>query len=210
MISINGAAAEAYTNMKGGKRTRKAYKGQQGGDEVPGPMLRGGAAYAPVAMPAYAPVAMPASVAAPASTPAPAPAPVITTPGHMPQKLNMSLPAIAASVPQPQPQPQQGGKRLVLAPKKKSRISLAPPSGKHANKVGKTRKIRMQISGLKKRLTKAKIIRHQSREKPIEEVRKLLEEAKLIKPLTGAKNTVPDSVLRGIWNDYELLRNRAL
>lgn len=120
---------------------------------------------------------------------------------------------------------QSGGgsttKKLVLAPaKKKSRKVVLAPSGASGHKKssastaadaapGKTRKIRVQLSGLKKRLTKAKTIHKDSREKPIAEVRKLLEEAKLIKPASAGK-TVPDTVLRDIYKDYLLLRNRAL
>jgi hypothetical protein len=115
---------------------------------------------------------------------------------------------------------QQGGgkKKLVLAPaKKKTRgkvLLTAPSSSAKPRSAGRgihqTRKIRVQLSGLKKRLTKAKTIRKDSQEKPIGEVRKLLEEAKLIKPQLPGKAPVPESVLRDIYKDYLLLRNRAL
>ena len=109
--------------------------------------------------------------------------------------------------------PQQGGKVTLLPSRKKkaSRVVLAPPAGRSraALPVTKTRKIRVQLSGLKKRMTKAKTITKDSREKPIEEIRKLLEEAKLVKPAKEKKH-VPESVLRDIYKDYLLLRNRAL
>lgn len=107
---------------------------------------------------------------------------------------------------------QSGGakekKKLVLAaPKKhKGKLLLTPPSGKK-----KTRKIRVQLAGMKKRLTRAKHIHKDSKEKSIEEIRKILEEAKLVKPsssTTGKK--VPDDVLRNIYRDYMLLRGKAL
>jgi hypothetical protein len=62
---------------------------------------------------------------------------------------------------------------------------------------------------MKKRLTHAKTIHKDSREKPIAEVRRLLEEAKLINKSKNP-NAVPDSVLRDIYRDYLLLRNRVL
>jgi hypothetical protein len=106
---------------------------------------------------------------------------------------------------------------LTLAPsKKKSRSSvhLAPPAHRgvktHRKGAHQTRKIRVQLSGLKKRMTKAKTIHKDSREKPIAEVRRLLEEAKLVKPQAQGKPPVPESVLRDIYKDYLLLRNRAL
>jgi len=125
----------------------------------------------------------------------------------------------ASSLPQPSPplaNGQTGGSKgqLTLVPAKKksrSRVILAPPAigRKNSSKIRETRKIRVQLSGLKKRLTKAKAIHKDSRDKTIEEVRKLLEEAKLVKPAKDGK-TVPDSVLRDIYKDYLLLRNRAL
>jgi hypothetical protein len=72
-----------------------------------------------------------------------------------------------------------------------------------------TRKIRVHLSGLKKRITHAKTIHHDSRSKSIDEIRKLLEDARLVKPAKDGKK-VPESVLRDIYKDYMLLRGRAL
>jgi hypothetical protein len=116
-------------------------------------------------------------------------------------------------------------KLLLVPPKKKTRsVILAPahsasasasaathekaPASKKSN-VKKSRKVRVHLSGMKKRLTKAKTIHTNSREKPISEIRRLLEEAKLVKPRTDGKS-VPDSVLRDIYKDYMLLRTRVL
>ena len=108
--------------------------------------------------------------------------------------------------------PSKGGK-ITLAPPKKKRttaVLLAPPAKKqHRKGVHQTRKIRMQLAGLKTRLTRAKIIHKDSRDKSIADVRKLLEEAKLVKPAKEGKQ-VPESVLRDIYKDYLLLRNKAL
>lgn len=106
---------------------------------------------------------------------------------------------------------QQGGK-LVLAPKKKvkGKILLAPPSRESKRgKRGQTRKIRLQLSNMKKRFSTAKVIHKDSKEKSIGEIRKLLEEAKLVKPVKEGKK-VPDDILRSIYKDYLLLRNKAL
>lgn len=110
---------------------------------------------------------------------------------------------------------QNGGakkKALVLAPSKtaKSKVHLAPVSSPASRRSSKgTRKIRVQLSCMKKRLTRAKTIKSESRQKPIAEVRRILEEAKLIKPKADGKE-VPESVLRDIYSDYMLLRNRVL
>jgi len=107
-------------------------------------------------------------------------------------------------------------KSLVLAPPKKqtrkSKVHLAPPASKDkkpAQSLKTTRKIRVHLGGLKKRLCRAKTIKHDSRKKPISEIRRTLEEAKLVKPCTTGKE-VPEDVLRTIFHDYMLLRNRVL
>jgi hypothetical protein len=151
-------------------------------------------------------------------------APITTVrsmPGTVAQNpLKIDTPAVKAQLEAgtnpPTTDQQGGGKKVVLAPaKKKSRgkvLLTAPGSSTKVKSKGvhQTRKIRVQLSGLKKRLTKAKTIHKDSREKPIGEVRKLLEEAKLIKPQLPGKAPVPESVLRDIYKDYLLLRNRAL
>ena len=102
--------------------------------------------------------------------------------------------------------------KLTLTPPKKApkKVILAPPaSHSKTSKVRETRKVRVHLSGLKKRLTRAKHISKESSEKPIAAIRKDLEEAKLIKPLEGDEK-VPEKILRGLHRDYLLLRNRAL
>jgi hypothetical protein len=110
---------------------------------------------------------------------------------------------------------QAGGSRaakLVLAPAKtkgttRKALLLTPP-GKRATKAPSkgTRKIRMQLSGLKKRLTRSRDISKESREKPVAVIRQELVAAKLIRPTS----TVPEPVMRDIWRDYQTLRGRAL
>jgi hypothetical protein len=106
--------------------------------------------------------------------------------------------------------PAQQKSKLLLVPsrkKAKSSVILAPAKGRAPLKT--TRKIRVHLSSMKKRLTQAKTIHGNSRDKPIEEIRRILEEAKLVKPKTDGKK-VPDNVLRDIYSDYMLLRNRVL
>jgi hypothetical protein len=102
------------------------------------------------------------------------------------------------------------GGKIVLEPKKKAKSSvvLAPPT-KHKHKRDKTRKIKVQLSNMKKRITTAKVIHKDSKEKSIEEIRKLLETAKLVKPAKDGKK-VPEDILRNIYKDYLILRNKAL
>jgi hypothetical protein len=228
-VQIKGAAVDDYHKAKG-TRKRRSPQRQSGGDMPPGesittpqniknakPMMnavartfqKGGSSEAGAPQ---------TSIAAKTDTQ------LITAPGTIPQMPNSASPAVKASLeagtaiipvtPVAATVAQQGGaKKLVLGQKKtkKAKVLLAPPSGKRkVESVTKTRKIRVALNGLKKRLTKQKTITKDSREKPIAEVRKLLEEAKLIKPLADGKKGPPDSVLRDIYKDYLLLRNRAL
>ena len=98
-------------------------------------------------------------------------------------------------------------KALLLTPPASSGVRLQPP-GKRATKAPTkgTRKIRMQLSGLKKRLTRSRDISKESRVKPVEVIRQDLVAAKLIRE----KSTVPEPVMRDIWRDYQTLRGRAL
>lgn len=146
--------------------------------------------------------------------------PGITAPGTVPQNAGALtvLPAISAQLKAGTAPVTQGGgkKKIVLTPKKhKSSLLLAPPTSqkklvmKQKSSVNKTRKIKVQLANMKKRVTTAKIIHKDSKEKSIEEIRKLLEESKLIKPAKEGKK-VPEDILRNIYKDYLILRNKAL
>ena len=229
-VKITGGAADDYHKVKRGGSRRKP-RIQQGGDEVPGPqitsatninsarkmmngvkIMKGGQQTLPGSNPQDASVLKVPAVNA--NLAAGIVSPVTPVPSAPAQSLQT-----ASSLPRPSPPlaaGQTGGAKgkLTLVPSKKksrSRVILAPPAAnrKSSSKIRETRKIRVQLSGLKKRLTKAKAIHRDSREKTIQEVRKLLEEAKLVKPAKDGK-AVPDSVLRDIYKDYLLLRNRAL
>jgi hypothetical protein len=110
---------------------------------------------------------------------------------------------------------QAGGKpKLILEPKKKSmkKLHLAPASVSGKRSVAKTRKIRVNLYGMKKRLTRAKEIHKDSRHKDIDHIKKTLIDAKLIKPRDQSKpeSTDYDMMLRKTYENYMLLRNRAL
>ena len=213
MFHIKGAAAEAYTKER---KTRK--RKQSGGYDVPSPtgeilptaanlsrvrnmvgMMKGGAASAS---------------AAEAAIPPPPPLTLPTTPA--PNAAQSEL-AITGQKP---PILQNGGfsevkkKKLILEPKKKSmkKLHLAPSTVSGSKIKSKTRKIRVNLTGMKKRLTRAKNIHSDSRNKDIAEIKKTLHEARLLKPKTSTKPDSPeyDLLLRKTYENYMLLRNRAL
>jgi hypothetical protein len=231
-IVISGGAMADFGKRRG--TTRKTRAPQTGGfDAAPGPAIALGAmniskigSFRKNIGGAFQSGGATATAPAPAQAPSTTPAPQ-TSAGSPGSVGAVSLPRVIAgpaapaapAAPASAAPGQLGGakkKSLVLAPPKKqtrkSKVHLAPPASKDkkpAKSLKTTRKIRVHLGGLKKRLCRAKTIKHDSRKKPISEIRRTLEEAKLVKPCTTGKE-VPEDVLRTIFHDYMLLRNRVL
>jgi len=107
---------------------------------------------------------------------------------------------------------EQPMKVVLAAAKKKGRVVLAPAkpaapasTGK-TRKVSHTKKVRVTISNLSKKIHKAKEIRRVATETTLDEVKKVLSKAGLIK--TDSK--APDTMLRQMYADYMTLKGRAL
>ncbi len=103
--------------------------------------------------------------------------------------------------------------KVVLAEaKKKGKVILAaakPPStsaSKTRKSTGHAKKVRVTISNLGKKIHMAKEIRKAASGSSMEEVKKILLKAGLIK--TGSK--APDAMLRQIYADFMTLKGRAL
>jgi hypothetical protein len=128
-----------------------------------------------------------------------------------PPPLVASAPAptpTAAAVPTPHqnniPPTLRGGAKtkVVLEPPKKMAAKLVASK----SKTRKAKKIRVSLTGLGKRITRHKKIQKEARSHSIEEIKKTLVAAKLIKPESKA----PESILRQIYADYQTLKNKAL
>ena len=127
------------------------------------------------------------AVLAPMPAPVSAPAPTAPTP-----PLRNNIPATML-----------GGKaKVILEPPKKTAAKLVASK----SKTRKSRKIRVSLSGLGKRITRHKKIQKDARVSSIEEIKKTLVAAKLIKPESKA----PETMLRQIYADYQTLKNKAL
>jgi hypothetical protein len=129
-----------------------------------------------------------------------------------------------AQVQAPVPVPVQNGAaynqhknvKVILTPKKKkSAVVLEAPKKKKvpitlATTQSKTRKvakkIRMNISNMSKRMTRANEIRKESKSLDIEKIKTALKSSGLIKESTKA----PDAILRSMYTDFHLLKNKAL
>jgi len=205
-IAIRGDAVAAYTKER---KTRKRRE-QHGGYDVPSPA--GAIALTPANLGRVTNFVRKMSGG---SAPAPAPAPTQASAPSLP-----TLPPISGLPKLDPPAPQAGGSvvkpKLILEPKKKSmkKLHLAPASVSSGGKrsVSKTRKIRVNLHGMKKRLTRAKEIHKDSRHKDIAHIKKTLIDAKLIKPRDQGKpeSTEYDMMLRKTYENYMLLRNKAL
>jgi hypothetical protein len=181
---VRGDATVLHGSRRRGGRTRKTARlSQHGGDAPPPPATPANASNVAAARAAVSTPAVPL-------TPGPSPAAPPTT--------------------------QEGGagqaKKVILAPPKKKqtgKVILAPPKrGLHSStsSAAKTRKIRVGLNGMRKRMTRAKKIHSDSQEKSASEIRKLLVESKLIK----ADSKVPEPLMRSMYKDYLLLKDRAL
>jgi len=101
---------------------------------------------------------------------------------------------------------------LSAAKKKKGKVLLAPaksvPSVSHlkTRKVRSARKIRMSMNGLSRKIHAAKNIRTKATKDSIEEVKKELQKAGLIK----AESKAPEEMLRQMYADFMMLKKRAL
>ena len=204
-IQISGGAAAEYSKGGGTRRKQRGSGGLSNSppgsalnivkksDIVPVDPFHGGKRKEVASSPHVAP-----SVKEVSSNP----------PVAQPAKKEVAEVKAAASAPASAPAQQKSKLLLVPSRKKaKSSVILAPAKGRAPLKT--TRKIKVHLSSMKKRLTQAKTIHGNSRDKPIEEIRRILEEAKLVKPKTDGKK-VPDNVLRDIYKDYMLLRTKVL
>ena len=226
-ITIRGDAVAAYTKEKKTRRTtRRAGTGgsQEGGDAPPGASISSAANYQRAAnitkqlQQGGSPLSATTPPPVVAATPAIAAAAAMRTLPVLADATARQVPTVpptsGGEAPM-QPTMKAGGSgsakasKLVLAPaKSKTRkaLLLTPASAKHSGSKKGTRKIRMQLSGLKKRLTRSRDISKESRDKPVDVIRTELVTAKLIRPTS----TVPEPVMRDIWRDYQTLRGRAL
>jgi len=128
-------------------------------------------------------------------------------------------------VPAPIPVPVQNGAaynqhknvKVVLTPKKKKtavvleapkkkKMPITLSSGQKAGTRKVAKKIRMNISNMSKRMTRANEIRKEAKTMTIDKIKVALKTAGLIKETTKA----PDAILRSMYTDFHLLKNKAL
>lgn len=210
-INITGNAAADIT---GGKRTRRtAKKKQEGGaDEVRG--------VSPI-MNAVKGVESSSAIAATAASPNsntwlkyPAGAPVPPKINFAPEPSHIPSSPDKSAAPTGQYAQAGGTKHVRVELKKKTtakKVHLNPKkteAPKHSKKhqTKKIRKVTLGVSSLHKRITRAKKLHRKVKDMPIETLKDKLIKGGLIK----ATSKAPESVLRQIAADAEVVKNKAL
>jgi len=183
---ITGGAAESYMN-KGSKTRRHRRSTAQSGGTSPGTIDQLQSSKAPVTVNAP-PVKASEPMNLKTSTPVSAPASVGGSQVHKPVNVILSPKSKVKS-------------NVVLAPVKGKVVSSSLPKTRKSAK-----KIRMSLQGFGKRVTRANKIRFDAKKQGIDDIKKILKEAKLVKETTNA----PESLLRKIYSDYMMLKSRAL
>lgn len=186
-MTITGGAAESYMN-KGSKTRRRRSTAQEGGTS-PGTMNQ------------LASTRVPPTVNAPPATP--------SQPSNLAKVTNSaSAPLAGGSSSKPVKVilgPKAAKSQVILSPKKSSVLATATTTT-NAKTRKHAKKIRMSLGGFGKRVTRANKIRFDAKKQGIEEIKKILKDAKLVKDTTKA----PDAVLRSMYSDFMMLKSRAL
>lgn len=95
---------------------------------------------------------------------------------------------------------------VVLEAPKKKKLPITLSSGQKGGTRKVAKKIRMNISNMSKRMTRANDIRKEAKAMTIDKIKAALKAAGLIKETTKA----PDAILKSMYVDYFLLKNKAL
>jgi hypothetical protein len=187
-ITVSGDAAASY--MKNGTRRRRTTgttrKAQEGGTS-PGTIVQIQANRAPDAVPTIN-----------SAKPSEAYALAKNTTNSAPSAANAAPVKVILT----------GGKKqskVLLAPAKVRKLPGAPERAQaRTRKIAK--RIRMSLGGFGKRVTRANTIKKEATKQSLDTLKKTLVEAKLIK----ADSKAPEGVLRQMYGDYMVLKNRAL
>jgi hypothetical protein len=95
---------------------------------------------------------------------------------------------------------------VVLEAPKKKKLPITLSSGQKGGTRKVAKKIRMNISNMSKRMTRANEIRKEAKAMTIDKIKAAIKAAGLIKETTKA----PDAILKSMYVDYFLLKNKAL
>lgn len=210
-IQLTGVAAEALTGQKPKKRAASTRKKQDGGQ-----MLRG------VSENGMSVKGVENAGVSNAGSPNPSTwlsystTTKLTPPATQPIVNQAPTPPALSAAPTPQYKAQGGETKNIKVELKKSvtakKVKLQPKKVAEAKAVSKksqtrkSRKITLGVASLHKRMTRAKKVQHKVKAMPIDKLKKLLIEKKLIKPTSKA----PESILRQIAADSQIVEAKSL
>lgn len=206
-ITLSGTAASEYMgdsgmkkkNIGGRRKTRKAP--MEGGEEEEPMPAPSAVIMKPTIHPT--PQVISVNVAAPLPPPPPRPTPIPSAPSSVPTSVVEPTEGGSKQI-KVELKKRTSAKRVQLQPKKPS-----PPSAELAKKAAPTRRVRrftLGISSLQKRMTRAKKMQKKVADMPLDKLKELLVQKKLIKPASKA----PESVLRQIAADAQIVAGKAL
>ena len=190
-ITLTGIAADSYSNKGGRRRSRK---GQKAGGSTQGAIIQlQSTSSSSEASNSTASVQgiNPSNIAA-TSAPLTAPTTIINQAGG---KTKVILKA-----------PTKKAHKVVLSVSKTPVVKTTNLVSNNKKTRKSSKKILFSLKNLRKKLSTAKTIKKHSEEKSLEEIKKILVEAKLIKD--GSK--APEAMIRQIYNDYMAMKHRAL
>ena len=100
---------------------------------------------------------------------------------------------------------------VILNPPKQSRVKLQPkllqrPNEQDKSVTRKARRIKLNVSNLTHRFTRAKKVKDETEKKSMESVREYLVQKGVIQ----AKSKAPEKMLRSMYSDFMLLKDQAL
>jgi hypothetical protein len=99
---------------------------------------------------------------------------------------------------------------VVLNPPKQARVKLQPKSQllktPELNTTRKARRIKLNVSNLTHRFTRAKKVKDETEQKPVESIRDYLVQRGVIQE----KSKAPEKMLRSMYSDFMLLKGQAL
>ena len=209
-VSLTGEAAKAITGVTPKKRVSTRKKTQAGGDMIRGVSDNGMAVKGiDNAGIANAGSTNPSNWLSYSNTTK------LVPPAVQPVVNQAPTPPSLCAAPTPQYRAQGGETKQIKVELKKSttakkvklhpkKIESKPAVKKHQTK--KSRKITLGVAQLHKRMTRAKKVHHTVKAMPIDKLKKLLIEKKLIKPTSKA----PESILRQIAADSQIMEGKSL
>jgi hypothetical protein len=111
---------------------------------------------------------------------------------------------------QPKVEPKVQETNVILNPPKQSRVKLQPKVHSNIkeplNTTRKARRIKLNVSNLTHRFTRAKKVKDETEKKSMDTVREYLVQKGVIQ----AKSKAPEKMLRSMYSDFMLLKDQAL